>query len=736
MSGPFSLINLVVALPLAGFLVLALAGGWLSRTVGKRFVGALAVLPLVAAFGLAAKITMDLAGQPEGAARNIVVPGIDWISTSVIKLPFEWVVDPLSMTMALIVTGIGSLIFLYSTGYMSEERDYARFFTYLNLFAASMLILVLGNNLALLFLGWEGVGLCSYLLIGFWYKDVANAKAANKAFIVNRVGDWGLTLGIFLMFVLVYQAGLGAQDGRTLSYDNLLPALQNVLAKNSAGATAVALLLFVGAAGKSAQFPLYLWLPDAMAGPTPVSALIHAATMVTSGVVLLNRFHVVFELSPVASAVIAVIGAFTALFAALIAFGQTDIKKVLAYSTVSQLGFMFIAVGAGAYWAGMFHVTTHAFFKALLFLGAGAVIHAMAHNQDMRNYGNLKKYLPITSATMFIGWLAIAAVAIPGVFGFAGWYSKEAILGSALAGSHAEIQGANLGVIAGWIGLGVAFLTSVYMTRLTALTFLGKEERWRTLPEAAHHDEHHAVAENSALTYEPTVHVEAPVVAESHPQDLAHDPHGFFFAEARHEEHEHHHELSPDHRPKEVPPSMWFPLVVLAALSVFGGFVLAKDNLFQNWLYPGGRLPIIGVAEAHPHLPVSLEILSLIAAVAGIIFGLAVYLKKLPEDQGLDESKWTRLRIFQRDQFAYDRTLTIAGVEGGGDLARAIWRWVDVALVDGAVNGIGWLADTVGRGFRAIQTGYVRTYALAMLLGVVGILGFFLLALNFLGGSR
>lgn len=734
MDGNFSLINLVVALPLAAFLVLALVGGWLSKKVGKRFVGLLAVAPLAVAFGIAAKLTLDLSNLAEGQ-RNQVVPGPTWISTVVLKLPFEWVVDPLSMTMALIVTGIGALIFLYSTGYMSEEKDYARFFTYLNLFAASMLILVLGNNLALLFLGWEGVGLCSYLLIGFWYKDVANAKAANKAFIVNRVGDWGLTLGIFLMFVLVYQAGLGAKDGRTLSYDNLIPALTTVLQQNPAAATGVALLLFVGAAGKSAQFPLYLWLPDAMAGPTPVSALIHAATMVTSGVVLLNRFHVVFELSPVASAVVAMLGAFTALFAALIAFGQTDIKKVLAYSTVSQLGFMFIAVGSGAYWAGMFHVTTHAFFKALLFLGAGAVIHAMAHNQDMRNYGNLKKYLPITSATMFIGWLAIAAIALPVVWqGFAGWYSKEAILGGALAGKHAVAGGINFGVIAGWTGLGVALLTSVYMTRLTALTFLGKEERWRSLPEVAHHDEHHAVAENSALTHESEVHVDAPVVAESHPADLVADPHGFFYAEAPHEEHEHHHDLSPDHRPKEVPPSMWLPLVVLAALSLFGGFFLARDHVFEHWLYPTG-LTVLKDVEAHPH-DIPLEWLSFGAAILGVAFGLWAYRKGLPADQGLDESKWSRLRIFQRDQFAYDRNLTIAGVEGGGDLARGIWRWVDVGLVDGAVNGLGWLADTIGKGLRLVQTGYVRTYALAMLLGVVGILGFFLLAMNVFGGRH
>jgi len=298
----------------------------------------------------------------------------------------------------------------------------------------------------MLFIGWEGVGLCSYLLIAFGTRTSPNAKAGNKAFIVNRIGDWGLTLGIFLLMVVIAANAqkLGATDGRYLSYDVFLPHLGDVLKSMPGVTTAIALLLFVGACGKSAQFPLYLWLPDAMAGPTPVSALIHAATMVTSGVVLLNRMNVVYQLSPVASAIVACVGAFTALFAALVAFGQTDIKKVLAYSTVSQLGFMFVACGAGAYWAGMFHVTTHAFFKALLFLGAGAVIHAMGHNQDMRNYGKLAKYLPITFVTMFIGYLAIS-----GVYGLSGFYSKEAIIGSALANNHAAIQGYQLGQYAG-----------------------------------------------------------------------------------------------------------------------------------------------------------------------------------------------------------------------------------------------------------------------------------------------
>ncbi|HTQ11681.1 MAG TPA: NADH-quinone oxidoreductase subunit L, partial [Fimbriimonadaceae bacterium] len=447
------LIWVVLAMPVLGFLVQAFLGGYIIRKEGpeqgRRFMGGLAVLPIAIAFAVGVLITVQLAGLPP-EQRFLHTELFSWIQIGSLNIPFEFVIDPLSMTMVLIVTGVGGLIHLYATGYMHEEKDYPRFFTYLNLFIAAMLILVLGNNLVMMFVGWEGVGLCSYLLIGFWYKDLANAKAANKAFIVNRIGDWGFTLGIFLLAVMIEsQRGLAQNvDGRVLSYDVLLKWLPFTLHAHPALATTAALLLFVGACGKSAQFPLYLWLPDAMAGPTPVSALIHAATMVTSGVVLLNRMHVVFENSPVASAIVACIGAFTALFAALVAFGQTDIKKVLAYSTVSQLGYMFVACGAGAYWVGIFHVTTHAFFKALLFLGSGAVIMAMAHEQDMRNYGKLAKYLPITCWTMFTAYIAISAFAIPGVGGFSGYYSKEPIIGAALGNRFASIQNLNLGVVA------------------------------------------------------------------------------------------------------------------------------------------------------------------------------------------------------------------------------------------------------------------------------------------------
>ena len=333
-------------------------------------------------------------------------------------------------------------------------------------------------------------------------------------------------------------------------------------------ADAIALLFFVGAAGKSAQFPLYFWLPDAMAGPTPVSALIHAATMVTSGVVLLNRTHVVFEYAPLASAIVCGIGAFTAVFAALIAFGQTDIKKVLAFSTVSQLGYMFIACGAGEYWAGMFHVTTHAFFKALLFLGAGAVIHAMSHNQDMRNYGQLSKYLKGTMVTMWIATLAIA-----GVPPLAGYYSKESILHAAFGSTHVSGQGIEVGQIAGWIGLLTALLTAWYMTRLMMLTFHGNKERWRDITPA-----HEAVGHHEPLGDETAKEID--------------DPYGFYYPAAIEVAHVDHHDLEPDHTPKEVPASMLGPLVVLAVLSLGGGFLMAKDDAFQKWLYPTG-LPVL-----------------------------------------------------------------------------------------------------------------------------------------------
>ncbi len=718
----------VLILPILGFLIQAFLGKRMidpaAPAAGRRVMGTLAVLPIAIAFVLGVLVTIRLAGLPS-YERSVVVPLFEWIDILGLRLPFELIVDPLSMTMVLIITGIGSLIHLYATGYMADERDYPRFFTYLNLFIASMLILVLGNNLALLFIGWEGVGLCSYLLIGFWYKDIPNCKAANKAFIVNRIGDWGLTLGLFLIVAVLGSTNQGVEGSRYLSYDTMIPALVKALAHSPGLATAIALLLFIGACGKSAQFPLYLWLPDAMAGPTPVSALIHAATMVTSGVVLLNRMHVVFEMSPVASAIVACVGAFTALFAALVAFGQVDIKKVLAYSTVSQLGFMFIGCGVGAYWSGMFHVTTHAFFKALLFLGSGAVITAMAHNQDMRNYGRLSKYLPITCWTMFVAYLAIAGISIPYVFGFAGFYSKEAILGSALANQFPSVNGVPLGQWAGWVGLFAAALTAMYMTRLTWLTFFGKEERWRSIPVSDEHEhEHHALGE---------VHDEH-VVAHA-------DPYGFYLsheeaAATEHGEAEHHHALDASHTPKEVMPSMYVPLIVLAFFSAVGGWALERNEMFRNWLYPPhGMLPVLGDVKSVPS-NVPIVWLSFAAAGLGIIAGIVVYSKGLPSAESWDLRKWSPFRRWAGNQFGFDAAMVSASVEGGAELANFAWKGVDIGIIDRIVNGAGWFAEGLGGLVSFLQTGYIRMYALMMLLGGAGILGWMFYAAHQVAGAR
>lgn len=712
----------MVAFPLIGWALQCLLGKQLELNLGRRVVGILAVLPVAAAFVCGAIITMGMMKAP-AESRTAIETAFSWIQTLSLNIPFELRVDPLSMTMVLIITGIGSLIHLYATGYMAEEPDYTRFFSYFNLFIACMLMLVLGNNLALLFIGWEGVGLCSYLLIGFWYKDLANARAGNKAFIVNRIGDWGLTLGLFIIVAVIvaHSKEIGDVGGRYLSYDVVLskPVL-DVFVANPGWATAAALLLFVGAMGKSAQFPLYFWLPDAMAGPTPVSALIHAATMVTSGVVLLNRMHPYFAMSPTASAVVAMIGAFTALFAALIAFGQTDIKKVLAYSTVSQLGFMFVACGVGAYWVGMFHVTTHAFFKALLFLGSGAVIHAMSHDQDMRHYGNLAKYIKITAATMVIGWLAIA-----GVPPLAGFWSKEAILGGALGNNVAVINGINFGVIAGWVCLFSALLTAAYMTRMTMLTFFGGKEQWRSIPAEHgdhHHHEHHA--------------------DHAHHAHHGEDVHGFFYTDeemaARHQEEPHHHHLDSRHEPHEVPPSMWMALAVLALLSVAGGYLMHNHEAFMHWLYPTGPMLLDKEAvagEPTGWLGKNLQFMGIGVGLLGIAYGWLVYRNGLPRKEG-DYANWNPLRRWAGNQFNYDKTVVDAGVDGGGAIADFTYQVLDVKGVDGIARGLAGLVALAAGLLRKLQNGLVRSYAAMMMFGAVGLIGYIFYVITTTGGAR
>ena len=451
------LLWLVPALPLAGFVVILLFG----RRLGEPGAGVVATLATASSFVVVAATYFDLLGRPE-EERHLVLRLFEWVPVGSLKVDMALVADPLSVAMALFVTGIGSLIHLYAIGYMHGDPKFPKFFMYLNLFVFSMLMLVMGENLLVTFLGWEGVGACSYFLISFWHDRESAATAGKKAFVTNRVGDWGMMVAMFLAFSAV----------GSLSYD----AINHAAEKGEIAAvtaTGIALMLLVAACGKSAQLPLYLWLPDAMEGPTPVSALIHAATMVTSGVFLLTRTApVLHEAYPWASDLIAVVGAATALFAATIAVAQTDIKKVLAYSTVSQLGFMFLAIGSGAYVAAVFHMITHAFFKALLFLGSGSVIRGMHHEQDMRKMGALRKVMPITGFTFIIGWLAIA-----GVPPFAGFWSKDEILLYAFANNRAL-----------WaVGVVTALLTAYYMTRQVIMVFFG-EARWHDA--AAEHGAH------------------------------------------------------------------------------------------------------------------------------------------------------------------------------------------------------------------------------------------------------
>jgi len=525
----------IPALPLAGVLLNLLIGDRL----GKRGTAWLACGVIALAFLASLHAVWNLAALPE-TGRAVIETVWTWMRVGDFTVDVGFALDPLSSVMILVVTGVGFLIHVYSVGYMAHDPSFRRFFLYLNLFMFSMLTLVLASNFLVMFVGWEGVGLCSYLLIGFWYERPSAAEAGKKAFIVNRIGDFGFILGVLTLF----------QATGTLRFGEVFAAAPHAFVAGGAAITAATLLLFLGATGKSAQIPLYTWLPDAMEGPTPVSALIHAATMVTAGVYMVARCHVLFDLAPISREVVAVIGAATALLAASIGLAQNDIKRVLAYSTVSQLGYMFMACGVGAYGAGVFHLMTHAFFKALLFLGAGSVIHALSDDQDLRRMGALSSKLPWTHATMLVATLAIA-----GIPPLAGFFSKDEILASAFGAGHPIIW------IAGLIG---AVLTAFYMFRLYLLAFRG-------------------------------------------PSHLSHET---------------------EHHLHESPPSMIIPLVVLAILTVVGGFVglpmQQGGHVLARWLAPvfaGGTAP-----EAE--LPASTEwLLIAISIAAGTLsIGIAVQL--------------------------------------------------------------------------------------------------------------
>jgi NADH-quinone oxidoreductase subunit L len=453
------LVALIPLFPLLGFLL----NGFFGKKLSKGLSGTIASLSVLASFIVSVLIFVELSGLEE---KSHIVNLFSWINSDTLHIPFEFLVDPLSSLFLLIITGIGFLIHVYSIGYMHDDAGFSRFFTYLNLFIFFMLLLVLGNNYLIMFVGWEGVGLCSYLLIGFWFKNTAYNNAARKAFVMNRIGDLGFLLGIILIFITF----------GSISYNEVFLKAGMV---PTAVVTSIALLLFVGAMGKSAQIPLYTWLPDAMAGPTPVSALIHAATMVTAGIYMIVRSNVFYSISEVASETVAIVGVLTALFAATIGLFQNDIKKILAYSTVSQLGLMFLGLGVGAYSSAVFHVTTHAFFKALLFLGAGSVIHAMGGEQDIRKMGGLSGKIKITFITMLLGTIAIS-----GLPPFSGFFSKDEILAHTY--EHSKVL---------WLfGMIASMLTAFYMFRLLFLTFFGKFR-------GTHEQEHHLHESPSSMTF-------------------------------------------------------------------------------------------------------------------------------------------------------------------------------------------------------------------------------------------
>ena len=625
---------LIPALPLVGFVTILLFG----RRLGDPKAGLFAALMPAAAFVVTVAVYFDVLSR-EAEERHHVIKLFSWVPVGSLHIDMAFLIDPLSVTMALFITGIGSLIHFYAVGYMHGDPKFSKFFLYLNLFVCSMLMLVLGENLLVTFLGWEGVGACSYFLISFWHTRDSAATAGKKAFVTNRVGDWGVMIAMFLAFTTV----------GTVSYSGINEAAEmGHLAPVTA--TAIAMMLFIGACGKSAQLPLYLWLPDAMEGPTPVSALIHAATMVTSGVFLMTRVNPVLAVSyDWAPTTIATVGAITALFAATIAVAQNDIKKVLAYSTVSQLGFMFLAVGSGAYVAAIFHMVTHAFFKALLFLGSGSVIHGMHHEQDMRRMGALRKVMPITAFTFIIGWLAIA-----GVPPFAGFWSKDEILLYAFANNRMLYV----------IGVITALLTAYYMTRQVIMVFYG-EARWN-----------------------------------DHSED--HGAHGEF-------------------KPHESPKIMLFPLVVLAVLSAVGGAMqlpFSKSTHFlEHWLEPVIEFGEADIKKSWAYDNKWLLLgLAVVVAFAGIAASIAVYAKK--------KAKAVEPAILA-DAWRYDSAVSSL-VGGPGKAAFNALALFDAKVVDGAVNGAGIVTRSTSGVVRKVQTGFVRSYAVILSIGVLLVLAWFL----------
>ncbi|MEP6820214.1 MAG: NADH-quinone oxidoreductase subunit L [bacterium] len=715
-----SLLSLIIFAPLAGAAINWFVG---RRLRSEKLIGVIAC----GSVGISTIVAFYLAFKSGGALRS-TEPVFNhlwtWIQVGKFRADFGLAMDRLSGTYALFVTFVGFLIHVFAVGYMHEDSGFYRFFAFLNLFMFSMLTLVLADNFLLMFVGWEGVGLCSYLLIGFYTDRQEAGDAAKKAFITNRVGDWGFVMGIMLTFFLTGSISFFDKPAQGVA-----SALRMIAAQPAAdpftlhaiiagGVTSIAVLLFIGAAGKSAQIPLYVWLPDAMAGPTPVSALIHAATMVTAGVYMIVRCSAIYVHAPTAMFIVAIIGAATALFAATIGLAQNDIKKVLAYSTISQLGYMFLACGLGAFTAAIFHVITHAFFKALLFLGSGSVIHGMHHEQDMRRMGGLKKYMPITFATMLTGWLAISGIPI-----FAGFFSKDEILWKTWSAGAFGLPNPGWSKALWAIGALTALLTAVYMTRMMVMTFWGSE-RFR----------------------------------ESHIDHTAHEVADTTHDRAHHGDHG-------LHEPHESPWLMTVPLIVLAILSTVGGLIgvpYALSSMFgghpENYIErtldpviaqaPGSSSRTEHASEftwlSKPPQPQDgapalaplgehndgesfhsadeireerlLALLSVLIALLGIATGWLIFKKRpLLQLPSILENKYYVDEI-------YDATI-INPIKVGS--REGLWKLFDVGVIDGFLHSLGDAVTETGKVVRHLQAGFVRGYAAIILLGALAIVGFF-----------
>ena len=681
-----SYLRWIVLLPLLGAIINGLGGALIQKAVSKRAISVIACAPVLLAFALAVRGFVQLLRlAPDD--RLLLDRMFTWLSVGNLHVDVAYQLDPLSSVMILIVTGVGGLIHIYSTGYMHEEPAYWRFFAYLNLFTFAMLTLVLADNLLLMFVGWEGVGLCSYALIGFWYSDWNNASAGSKAFIVNRIGDFGFMLGTMLLFWSLAAIGHPTLVFREIA--DYAVQLEGHTVAGFATLTVVTLLMFVGATGKSAQIPLYVWLPDAMAGPTPVSALIHAATMVTAGVYMIARLNVLYTLAPDTQMVVLVIGTFTAFFAATVGTAQNDIKKVLAYSTVSQLGFMFMAMGVGAYAAGVFHLMTHAFFKGCLFLGSGSVIHAMHHEQDMRKMGGLKRWMPFTYWTFLISTLAIS-----GIPPFSGFISKDSILWEAFANNHHLL----------WmLGLAGAMLTAFYMFRLVFMTFHGESR-------ADHHTQEHLHESPPSMTMPLVVLAGLAAIAGLFNWPLALNPVLPFLGVAQFEQ--------------------WLRPVVGKDISVIHG---APPHEAQA-----------------PHLDpleYATMLLSIAIAVTGVLIARAMYERKtLSPDRvaGLGNGWLYRVVTSKYYVDEFYQAVFVGGllaltrisawfdqhvIDFIVNAAALVTTWVswvggqfDHYVVDGAVDGVAWVSSFVGGRVRRLQTGSINGYLYVIVIAVIGVM--------------